>query len=247
MDNKNNFILSAVIAFAIYFICVFFFFYYTTHRDVKKIDAIKKTTVLQLDIVVKDVKENKKKLSVTKQSTTKEAAKVVKKSKSVSAKQRSDLKSLFANVKTKSVKTTKKSVMNVKKSSLSSRFKSKFEKEKKSQNIKVSKLVENKNINLKKIVVNESKNDNDPYFSKIYQLLSDRWQPTVFFNDLTAKVLIIISNNGTFSYQFIQYSDNIGFDTQLKQFLENETMKPYPVNPNNKTTEIEISFQSKGE
>ena len=65
----------------------------------------------------------------------------------------------------------------------------------------------------------KQKNENDPYFSKIYNLLSSRWNPTRFFNDLKAKVIITISHNGTFSYQFIQYSDDIGFDNQLKNFL----------------------------
>ncbi len=136
--------------------------------------------------------------------------------------------------------------MNIKKSSISSRFKSKFEKEKKVKDVVLSDLVENKNsAGIKKVVLSDSKDNTDPYFSKINQILSSRWNPTVFSSDLTAKVIVTITNNGIFSFKFIQYSDNIGFDNQLSTFLSDESLKRYPINPNNKITEIEITFKSK--
>ena len=98
----------------------------------------------------------------------------------------------------------------------------------------------------KKITMDKVKDKQDPYYTKIYQILSSRWNPTIFANDLKAKVNIIIFNNGKFSFKFIQYSGNDGFDESVKNFLNNETQKSYPVSPLNKTVNIEISFQSKG-
>ena len=247
MDNSKNFYISAIIAFSIYFFVVFVFLYYSKHNNIKKIDAFNKSTVLQLDIIVETKKEDYKKLAIKNNIKNKKIAKkVVKKTVSVSAKQRTNLKSLFANVKTKTRRIVKTKVLNVKQSSIASRFKSKFEKEKKTKNIVLNDLLNN-NTKLNKTVISETKNENDPYFSKIYTILSSRWNPTLFFNDLHAKVVITIAYNGTFSYQFIQYSDDIGFDNQLKRFLENESLKIYPINPNKKTTKIEITFRSKGE
>ena len=131
---------------------------------------------------------------------------------------------------------------------MASRFKSKFEKEKKSKNLVLSNLkekVESKSSS-KNVTMTKNKDEQDPYYSKIYQLLSSRWNPTIFADDLKAKVNIVIFNNGKFSFKFIQYSGNEGFDEQLKEFLNNETLKNYPVSPSNKTVNIEISFQSKG-
>jgi len=151
-------------------------------------------------------------------------------------------------VKTNIKKVSKDKVLNVKNSSIASRFKSKFEKEKKTKNIVLSKLtekLESKSSN-KNVMMDTSKDKQDPYYTKIYQILSTRWIPTIFADDLKAKVNIIIFNNGKFSFKFIQYSGNDGFDNQLKAFLNSETQKSYPVSPLNKTVNIEISFQSKG-
>jgi hypothetical protein len=249
MDNRTNFIISAFVALFLYVFLIVLFLYYTKNDVVKKIDAVNKVTVLQLDVILNEENQVKEKITIKSGVKNKDIAKkVVKKTTSVSMKQRSNLKSLFANVKTSAKKVRKAKVLNVKQSSISSRFKSKFEKEKKVKNVTLSNLIDNKNTqsNLKKVVLSESKNENDPYFSKIYQMLSSRWNPTVFVDDLQAKVLITILNNGEFSFKFIQYSANSGFNDQLKQFLYDESLNLYPVNPNNKTTNIEILFQSKG-
>ena len=247
MDNNKSFILSAVIAFFLYFLFIFIIFFYSQSTYVRKIDAINKPTVLQLDIILDEPKVKDEKVLFTEnKKNNKIAQKVVKKSASTSVKKRTNLKSLFANVKTNAKKVAKKQVSNVKKSSISSRFKSKFEKERKSENLKLSKLLDNKQIKQNKNIATEAKNESDPYFSKIYQILSNRWRPTVFYNDLNAKVLVSISDNGIFSYQFVQYSNNLGFDNQLKEFLDSESLKEYPISPKNKSIKIEILFQSKG-
>lgn len=252
MDNKTAFYVSAIFSFLLYFSMVFIFLFFINNSQVRKIDAMSKATVLQLDILIDDKpditsKKNEKKLLIKSKSINENKNNVVKKTSSVSAKRRSDLKSLFANVDTKVKNVVKHDVLNIKKSSIASRYKSKFEKERNVEDIKVSKLekiLENKST--KKNIVQESKYEKDPYFSNIYQLISSRWKPTVFFNELSAKVLITISSNGSFSYQFIQYSNNTGFDIQLKKFLDSQTMLSYPISPSKNSSQIEITFQSKG-
>jgi len=249
MANKQDLIYSALASLAIYIILILSFLIYVKTNEVKKINAVVKTTVLQLDVILDSNPEKKEEVTLKSAvKNQKTAEKIVKKTTSSSLKQRSNLKSLFANVKTDIKKVAKKKVLNVKNSSIASRFKSKFEKEKKSKNIVLSNLkqkVESKS-SRKNVTMNKDKNEQDPYYSKIYQLLSSRWNPTIFADDLKAKVNIVIFNNGKFSFKFIQYSGNDSFDNQLKEFLNNETLKSYPVSPSNKTVNIEISFQSKG-
>jgi len=244
MVDKKNLYISAVLALFVYVFLVLLLLLYLKESNIKKIDAVSKNTVLQLDIVFDTPVNTKQTLKIKSENNTKLAQKVVKKTTSNSLKQKSDLKSLFADVKTSAKKVNKEKILNVKKSSVSSRFKSKFEKVK---DVVLSDLLEKQNVNnVKKVVLSESKNETDPYFSKIYQMLSSRWNPTVFSNNLSARILVIISNNGIFSFKFIQYSENIGFDKQLKDFLNSESLKKYPINPNENATNIEILFQSKG-
>ncbi|MEA3289598.1 MAG: TonB C-terminal domain-containing protein [Campylobacterota bacterium] len=249
MDKNKNLIISAVISVSIYFLLIIGLIYYSLSRDIKKIDSAAKMTVLQLDIVLDDKKDvSVNKLSISSiNNSTKKAQEIVKKSTSTSAKKRTNLKSLFAKVSTNAPKVKKDPVLNIKKSTISSRFKSKFEKERKTKKLSLTKLTKSQGAKKNTNTPTQSKNESDPYFSKIHDMINSRWNPTLFLDDISAKVIIVIGNNGTFSYQFIQYSNNIGFDNQLKEFLDGETTKSYPVNPNNKTTKIEISFKSKGE
>ena len=248
MANKQELIYSAIAALAIYIILILSFLVYLKTNEVKKINATVKNTVLQLDVIL-DVAPSKEKIKIqSNQKNTKIAKKVVKKTTSSSIKKRTNLKSLFANVKTNVKSTSKDKVLNVKNSSISSRFKSKFEKERKTKKLVLSKLTENKvtKTTNNTVTMEKSSDNQDPYYSKIYQMLSNRWKPTIFQNDLKVKVNIIIFNNGKFSYKFIQYSGNMGFDNQITEFLNNETLKKYPISPKNKTVNIEITFQSKG-
>jgi len=248
MANKQELIYSAIAALAIYIILILSFLVYLKTNEVKKINATVKNTVLQLDVIL-DVAPSKEKIKIqSNQKNTKIAKKVVKKTTSSSIKKRTNLKSLFANVKTNVKSTSKDKVLNVKNSSISSRFKSKFEKERKTKKLVLSKLTENKVTKTANntVTMEKSSENQDPYYSKIYQILSNRWKPTIFQNDLKVKVNIIIFNNGKFSYKFIQYSGNMGFDNQITEFLNNETLKKYPISPKNKTVNIEITFQSKG-
>jgi len=248
MGNKKELFISALGAISIYIVFLLIFFVYTQKKDIAKIKNSTKVTILQLDVVLNDpVQKEKPHKSMVKKSQ-KATNKIVKRSTSSSVKQRSNLKSLFANVKISSKTIKKQKALNIKNSSISSRFKSKFEKEKKSQGVEVSKLIKKtaKKEQIKNISVDKQKNNNDPYYQKINQIISNRWIPTVFQNILKAKVIVSIDNNGKFSYKFIQYSDNSMYDEQLRKFLDNESKKIYPVSPSGKKVNIEVIFQSKG-
>ncbi len=243
MDNKN-FYISAIISISIYLSLIFLFAYYSITHNIKKIDSLSKTTVLQLDIVLEDPKVEPEKIATLKESSNVDAPEIVKKSKSSSAKQRTNLKSLFSNVSTKAPQVAKKVITNTSKSTISSRYKSKFEKERKTEKLTLNKLQEKKSVSMPK-PSSDGKTESDPFSSKIKSLIYGRWKPLVFTKDTQAWVTITISNNGTFSYQFIQYSNNISFDNQLRKFLDEQTTKRFPISPDGKTIHIKTFFQAK--
>ncbi len=250
MGNNKNFYISAYIAFGSYFFILFLFLIYLSFNDTKKFDSFSKNTVLELDIVLEEKKKEKKVQKVKQvkvhksRKDSKISKKIVKKSTSVSAKQRSDLKSLFAKVKTKSAIVKKETVSNVKKSSITSRFKSKFEKQSESNNI-LSKLLDSKKMKMTKQNSGDAKNENDPYISKIYDILYQRWQPLLIIDGLSTKVIITIHIGGKFTYRIVQYSGDSSFDNQLILFLDNQSQLSFP-SPKKSKIDIEVIFTAKG-
>ncbi len=247
MDNSRNFYISAFIAFGSYFFLIILFLVYLTFNNVEKFDSFSKNTVLELDIVMEENKIETVKhfKSQRTRKDSKIAKKVVKKSTSTSAKQRSDLKSLFAKVKTKARVVKKQKISNVKKSSMTSRFKSKFEKQKQTTNKSLSKLLDSQKLNNKKKNTGDAKNASDKYISKIYELLHNRWQPLLIVDGLSTKVIITIDSDGGFGYKILQYSGDDSFDNQLVLFLEEQKNEIFP-KPEKSLIEIEVIFTAKG-
>jgi len=249
MDKNFNLIISVFISILLYILLIISFLFYIKNDIIKKIDTVNHNTVLQLDIVLEnDINKIENDSIKSGVENKKLAQKIVKKTSSSSVKQKSNLKSLFANVKTKAVKINKKRILNVKRTSISSRYKSKFEKEQKAKNVSLSNMIDNTRTNkqINKMVISETNNQSDPYYSKINQILSSRWNPVVFNSDMQAKILITISRDGTFSYKFLSRSDSELFNKQLNEFLKDESFKLYPSNGNNQITNIEILFRTKG-
>jgi hypothetical protein len=239
--SKQN---SLLIALFTYFFIIFLFFLYLKTSDVKKFDAFNKTTTIELSILIDDKSEvvNKK----SKSEKTKNVEKIVKKAKSKSAKQQNSVKSLFANVKDSSENVIEKSVNNVVKSEVTSRFKAQFEKERKSEKLTVSSLLNNVKTKTSVMPSNESKNSIDPYYSKIYEILAQRWNPMMVGDDLFAKVLVIITNDGRFDFKFLRYSGNEIFDKSLTSFLNEQVTITYPEHDKGSETKIEVIFKSEG-
>ncbi|RXJ54640.1 energy transducer TonB [Candidatus Marinarcus aquaticus] len=247
MTDRNIFYVSGFISVSVYVLVFLLLMLYLKAHDVKKIDAFTKTTVLELDIVLDSNSNINQKTSTEHVKNTKVAEKIVKQSTSRSVKQTADVKSLFSNVTTEAKKVQKEDTLNVEKSLVSSRFKSKFEKEKKLDNVSVSNLLEKVKQKKNKLTFSESKNQNDPYYSKIYEIISSRWQPTFIVDDLSAKVLITIYSDGRFDFSFLRYSSDDKFDASLRQFLEEQKQTLYPPHDKGDKTIIEVIFKAKDE
>eukprot|EP01029_Cantina_marsupialis_P002077 TRINITY_DN11894_c0_g1_i6.p1 TRINITY_DN11894_c0_g1~~TRINITY_DN11894_c0_g1_i6.p1 ORF type:complete len:185 (-),score=32.22 TRINITY_DN11894_c0_g1_i6:32-586(-) len=184
MQQKGYFYLAGVLSAAIYLaICASFLIYINAPKP-KKYD-LNKTTVLELELI--STKSDKK--QVAKKSVQKQQE-VVKKSTSRSAKQKADFKSLFANVNTKSKKVVEKDTNTVNETLDPSRFKSKFQKQKKTDNVSVSKLLNDikTTTNMPK-VTSTSNGKQHEYFSRIKEILWQRWNPKLLDEGLEVKVL----------------------------------------------------------
>jgi len=98
-----------------------------------------------------------------------------------------------------------------------------------------------KNVNLKKMSLKPNAGESDPYFDKIYEILSD-WVPT---NDaLKATVVLNITNSGYFTYSLKDSSGDKAFDESIIKFLDglNRTLPPHT---KANTIAIEVNFKKK--
>lgn len=242
MQDKNYFYLSGFISISLYFIVAFLLLFYMNQPKPKKFDMNTKSTILELELIsTKDIEKKVAKKTQEKQEE------IVKKSTSKSNKQKADFKSLFANVKTKSKNIVEKEVTTQEASIEPSRFKSKFQKQKKSDNLKVSKLLNDvKTTTNQKIVTSSSKGEQHEYFSKIKEILWQRWNPKLLEDGLVVKVLVRISNSGEFEYKVLKYSNDVRFDESLKEFLNSQLTQSFPTHNINNKVDIIVNFKSEG-
>lgn len=245
MINSNSISkeLSLFIAILFYLLLVLLFALYLKTSNVKKFDAFNKTTTIELSIVVEETQEVVKKVEQVKSMKSEQ---IVKKSKSKTVKQQNSVKSLFANVKDYNDKVIDKEVKNVVQSEVASRYKAKFEKQRKSEKLSVSNLLNNVSSKASVAPSVESNNATDPYYSKIYEILAKRWNPLIIDDGLFAKVLVIITNGGKFDYKFLKYSGNEQFDSSLTSFLNEQVNILFPEHNKGSVTNIEVIFKSKG-
>ena len=241
MEKSNFFVVSGFISIFIYLLLCFLVFYYLITPKPKTYSFQSKATVLELDVIVeksdkKRVEKKVEKVIEKKEEVTKEA--------SISAEKKPDLKSLFGNVKTSETKVADKEVNNVVKSIDPKRFKAKFEKEKKSSNVKIDSLLTDtktttstKNQNL------SMGEESDEYFSKVNEMLY-KVKLTTREENLEAIVLVTISLNGNFDYSFVSYSGNTNFDYSLKAFLDEQKSIIYPKPTKGRTVKINAYFKS---
>lgn len=241
MQNKFSFIVSGIIAFSFYiFICSLIIYY--LYSPVPKTYDLKSTSMtIELDMITEKA-EKKMVEKKTEKIIEKEAVK--EKEASVSNEKKPDLKSLFANVKETAKTVTKEEVNNIEKSIDPKRFKSKFEKEKRSNNIKIDKLLEDEKTatNVKSTNANKGQ-ETDEYFSKVHELLSV-WNPVG--TGLKAVVLIMIDLDGKFDYRIVTNSSDEGFNSSLKAFLEEQKNVAYPKPTKDKDIRINVDFKSEG-
>jgi hypothetical protein len=245
MQKQSTFFISGLISFSFYILVCLLFIYYVSSPKVKTYTVKSKSTVIELDMIV--IKSDKKRIEKKEEKKVEKLKDIfLKKETSVSNKKTGNIKSLFGNVKTKSVKISKTNVNNRKISLNSKKYKAKYEKVKKSSNIKLDTLLNNKRTTTNTNSTNTNKNKEiDEYFSKVDSLLSV-WTPTVRVDGLVSTILIYINKNGKFDYKFLNYSGNLTFDSSLKEFLEEQKNIIYPIPKNNKVVQISVDFKSEG-
>jgi hypothetical protein len=199
------------------------------------------STSIELDMIVEKAEKKMVERKVEKIIEEKE---VVEKQTSAQQEKKPDLKSLFANVKETAKTVTKEEVNNVQKSIDPKRFKSKFEKEKKSSNIKIDRLLEDEKTATNTKSTNAAKGvETDEYFAQISEMLS-AWVPVG--SGLKAVVLIMIDLEGRFDYSFVKKSGDSTFDTSLEAFLSEQKNIAYPKPTKGKAVRINVDFKSEG-
>ncbi len=244
-SKNKNFYLSGLIALSVYLFFFILFLLYVSEEKAQKFDAISKNTVLELEIMIVDNSKIDKR-NKRDQKDSKKSQEIVQKSKAITAKTTTSVKSLFANVKVKHEKVVKEDVLNVKKAIVTSRFKAKFEKQRKTNNITVSKLLDTVKTRTSSSASADSKNKSDIYFSKIYELLTQRWVPMLIVDKLSAEVLIMISQDGAFSYRFRSPSSNDNFNNKLEEFLNEQMSLTYPKHNKGRVMQLEVKFTAEG-
>jgi hypothetical protein len=242
MKDNFSFILSGIIAFSFYGFLCFLLFFYIASPESKTLDLKSSATTIELDMIT-EIAEKKMVEKKTEKIIEKEAVKEEKVA-SASNEKRPDLKSLFANVKETAKTVAKEEVNNIEKSIDPKRFKSKFEKEKRTNNVKIDKLLEDEKTatNVKATNANKGQ-ETDEYFSKVQELLNV-WNPVG--TGLKAVVLIMIDLDGKFDYRFVTKSGDEAFDSSLKAFLDQQINVAYPKPTKDKDIKANITFRSEG-
>ena len=241
MHNNTSFIVSGIIAFSLYFLLCFTVLFYIMSPVPNTINITPTSTSIELDMIVEKAE---KKMVEKKVDKIIEKEEVKEKAASNSNEKKPDLKSLFANVKETAKTVAKEEVNNIEKSIDPKRFKSKFEKEKKSSNIKIDKLLEDEKTATNTKSTNAANGqESDEYFSQISEMLS-AWVPVG--TGLKAVVLIMIDLDGKFDYSFVKKSGDETFDTSLEAFLNEQKNIAYPKPTKGKAVRINVDFKSEG-
>lgn len=243
MSRNSSFIISGVVAFSVYFLFAFFVIFYIWTPVKEIINITPTTTAIELDMI-EEIAE--KKMVEKKVDKVIEKQEVVEKAASNSNEKTPDLKSLFANVKTTAPKVIKEEVSNVEKSIDPKRFKSKFEKEKKSDNTKIDRLLEDEKTATNAKVKSASKGDKtDEYASRIYEMLYSR-APISADISISATVIVTINSSGKFDYKFKKRSKDEAYNTALRHYLDDQRDRKYPNPPSGKTVTYTVDFKFEG-
>jgi len=243
MDNNYNKFISFIIAISAYILILLLILLYLDEPTIKKYNFKKKETIVQIDLITEENKINDKNINKKENQKTKKV-------KSIDNKVKSNLKSLFANVKVKSEKIKNKKVLNVKENKIKTRFKSKYNNTSNTKNIKISKLKTiNKIKNKKRNIDTNNDETENKYYSEIKQLILSRWyENPVFITDkYLVKVYITINNKGQFNFNIIKYSGKIQIDNLLTKFLNEQKDIIYPIAKDKKDKTILVNFMSEKE
>lgn len=248
MIRTPSLLVSGIISISFYILLCLVVYFLILKPEPKKYSFKNNQTIIELDMIVEksDKKRIERKAEVKRDKLE---DKFIKKETSRTNEATKNIKSLFGKVKTKETKIQKNQINNVKTTQAVKRYKSNFEKQKKSSNVKLDKFLNDKITTRNTDITNVNKtnnNESDEYFGKINSLLS-AWTPPVQVREiLRSKVLVIIYNDGSFDYKFLQLSNDFDFDSSLKAFLDEQKSIIYPKPQNSNKIQIEVNFSSEG-
>ena len=84
----------------------------------------------------------------------------------------------------------------------------------------------------------------DPFIGKVQEILEENWQKTIDTeNGNVAKVLIKVSDRGTFSYKIVSLSYNNEFNAKLKEFLKSMEGMEFPKYDKGPMFEMQVDFK----
>lgn len=228
--DKKLFIYSAILSLSIYILVLGLLFISVKSEKTKYIDSFNKQTSY-VDVVIEDKSTQSLEIENKQQVVEKEIQKLSKLFKEVKV-EKAD------KVIVTSGELFSKLLLEVKKAP-------EFYKEQREDltdiNQKLAQINSKSNITFK-----ATANNSDPYYSKIYDILSLRWKPKGITQNLTIKALITIYSNGKFDYVILSKSGNFVFDSDLIIFLDTQKSEQYPPFKDGYKTNIEIIFKSKG-
>lgn len=108
-----------------------------------------------------------------------------------------------------------------------------------------SKIANSLNFSEQKHSVDSKKGgEYDPFIGKVQEILEENWQKTIDTeNGNVAKVIIQVSDRGTFSYKIVSLAYNNEFNTKLKEFLKAMESVEFPKYEKGALFEMPVSFK----
>ncbi|WP_281950560.1 TonB C-terminal domain-containing protein [Nitrosophilus kaiyonis] len=247
MDNKKLFYISGFFSIFLYIsIFILMLFYFVENQEIlKKFNIKQKSVEVSLIEPQKIKKIETKKIKKTGPKEKIEAKKTKKRVGSLSPKEEIDISKLFSTIKTSKKKTIKKKAKPIKKRTPPSRFKGESLRKKESAK-EILKKMNIKDVSrvLAKASIESVEGENDPYMSKVYEILYKYWLPSQESAGNRAKVKIMIDSSGNFDYKVLLFSPSEIFNKELIEYLEYLKTKKFPI-PKEGYKEITVYFEAK--
>lgn len=255
MSSVNRYAsLGWTMSIFLYVILIIFFAYVLSSQKEKNLNyTSKKDTPLSVTLVERKkndsdkLKEERKKEEVEKPIETKPIEKPAEEKK-VAASPKETVKStsfrgLFEDINTSKLPPDAKEQKKDQKSP--TRTKPNKEENKEKSDSPASKIANSLNFAEQKHLIDTTKDGiYDPFIGKVQEILEENWQKTVDTeNGNVAKVIIKVSNRGTFSYKIVSLSYNNDFNSKLKEFLKVMESTEFPKYDKGTLFEMQVEFK----
>ncbi len=243
MDRVVLFFTSGTFAICVYLLLiVLLFFGFKNAQETPRSYTTYKETTFSIDLVVEEVKEQKKLKVAQKKAEKKiEEIPIKKESASKTANVGTGITDLFKQVESqKSVKTTQPQSEN-----------DKIAKKKKADKSSQAESLESE---LEKIMSNldtqktlnfvTPKGEYNAFYAKVHEILAQNWNPMRTAVEHYAEVEITIDAQGRFSYFIVRKSGDLEFDEALQGFLDIMRSQEFPAYEGGDQTKIMVTFKT---